>query len=103
MLTAAELKPFLTHEDRFVRERAIRYFADSWSRDPSVASAILRSVETYGETESVEGLRALNRLPLDEPDFLAILDRLGRTEDEPARYHLNQAIATASLNHVTKF
>jgi hypothetical protein len=44
MLPPEQIKPFLCHEEKTVREHAADYFAKSFSRDPELMPLILESL-----------------------------------------------------------
>lgn len=48
MLLPEQVKPFILHEDMFVREHAVRYFASSYDRDPELMPLLLESCARYG-------------------------------------------------------
>ena len=95
VLTPDRIKPFLVHEDRFVRRAATDYFADQWSRDPEIIPLILDARDRYGDGQSVRGLSCCDRLGLTRQSFDRVLDHLARAEDGDAIYQLNRVIAHA--------
>ena len=52
MLQAEQIKPFLCHQEKIIREHAVEYFSESFSRDTDLMPLILESCEKYGEEEN---------------------------------------------------
>jgi SEC-C motif len=92
VLKSDQLKPFLVHEDRFIRRAASDYFADGWSRDPDLIPLILDACDRYGDKENLRGLSCCDRLLMNGQAFDRVLDHLAKTEDGDAIYHLNRVI-----------
>ncbi len=95
VLTPDRIKPFLVHEDRYIRRAATDYFADSWSRDPDLIPLILDACERYGDQQNPRLLSSLDRLLLTGNALDRVLDHLARAEDDDAIYQLNRVIAHA--------
>ena len=47
-LPESKIKEAILHPDADIRERAVRYFDDSFSRDVSVMPLVIEAVERYG-------------------------------------------------------
>ena len=47
-LTEDQIKQGLLHPERLVRDCAARYFADSFSDNPTLMPLVVEAVETYG-------------------------------------------------------
>ncbi len=95
VLTPDRIKPFLVHEDRYIRRAATDYFADSWSRDPEILHLILDACERYGDQQNLRSLSSLDRLLLTGHALDRVLDHLAGAEDGDAIYQLNRVIAHA--------
>src|SRR4051794_26258895 len=95
VLTPDRIKPFLIHEDRYIRRAATDYFADQWSRDPEIIPLILDARDRYGDGQDVQGLSCGDRLLLTGRSLDRVLDHLARAEDGDAIYKLNHVIAHA--------
>jgi hypothetical protein len=97
MLTASEVKPFLIHEDRPVRDAAIDYFKGSWSEDPDLVPLILRAYRLYGPEECLLGLAQCDQFLLTSQSLDEVLDCLAAANDRSTIFHLNRAIANAPV------
>jgi hypothetical protein len=95
VLTPDRLKPFLVHEDRYIRRAATDYFAGHWSRDPDIIPLFLDACERYGDRDNLRGLSSLDRLLLTGHALDRVLGHLARAEDGDAIYQLNRAIVQA--------
>jgi len=95
VLTPDRLKPFLVHEDRFIRRAVTGYFADGWSRDPDLIPLILDACDRYGDGQNVRGISACDRFPLSEPSLDLVLRHLAGTQDPETVYQLNRVIVHA--------
>ncbi len=95
VLTPDRIKPFLVHEDRYIRRAATDYFADCWSRDADLIPLILDACERYGDQQNLRLLSSLDRLLLTGHALDRVLDHLARAEDGDAIYQLNRVIAHA--------
>jgi hypothetical protein len=49
MLAPAEVRPFLSHEDGFVRELALAYLSDASDRGPTTQEDLWAAMDRYGE------------------------------------------------------
>lgn len=95
MLPPERIKPYLLHEDRFVRRAAVNYLAESWSRDPDLVPMILEACDRDGEQESSWLTSHCDRFVLTSSAVERVLERLGRTREANVIAHLNRAIAQA--------
>jgi hypothetical protein len=83
-LPEERIKQAILHPDVEVRRMAVRYFADSFSPDPTIMPLVIQAVEKYGRNdflchESAEGL-----VQTDET-FLWFLAELARDADPTCR------------------
>lgn len=102
MLTLSQVRPFLMHDDPFVRNAVFNYFADSWSKDETLIPDILRLSEIHGDQVNIHGLAVCRDFPVTEEALLGLLDRLGRATEGIYCLHLNAAIAKAPLDLLDK-
>jgi hypothetical protein len=83
MIEAAQLKPFLLHEDSYVRDAVAHYFAHSWSQDEDLIPLMLEALERYGPEETAHMLVAAPGLPLSHESLLQLLASLAVATDSP--------------------
>jgi hypothetical protein len=57
-----KIKEAILHPDLEIRDRAIGYFSDSYSPDPSVMGQVIRAVETYGREDAYRIVGAAREL-----------------------------------------
>lgn len=98
MLTPAELKPYLSHEDAEIRDVAVAYFEQCYYQDSNLVPIILESCRQYGYEENMRGLAACTHFPLTEEAFLTVFERLTATADRTAAHHFNSIIAHAPVD-----
>jgi len=97
VLKPHQVKPFLCHEDRFVREHAMRYFAKSFSRDSELMPLVLESIAKYGDEESFLMIGYARELAQSEISIHTILERLPHTTDINSISNYNAIIAKADV------
>jgi hypothetical protein len=102
VLTEAELKPYLLHEDRLVRRAVVEYFKGSWSRDPELVPLILEAKRRYEPDDARGALAACERFVLTERSFDAMLGALAETEDGDECFLLNRALANAPVELLSR-
>lgn len=95
MVPPDRIKPFLLHEDKYVRAASMDYFAESWSRDPEVLPLVLDARERFGDGADVRWWIACDQLPLTGPTFDRLLRHLAGTDDEDTKDRLNRVIGHA--------
>jgi hypothetical protein len=102
MLLPAEVRPFLLHEDREVRDLALDYLGQAHDAAPATQEDLWEVIDRYGETPDRRGgterMRVafhLRDLPATEPAALRLLEAL-RAEPDP-RVLANFARAAAEL------
>lgn len=98
MLLAPEVKPFLVHEDRPVRDAAVEYFKGSWSQDCELVPLVLRAYRQYGPEECLHGVACCNQFKLTPQSLDEVLDCLAAADDRSIIFHLNRAIANAPVD-----
>ncbi|MGB2822655.1 MAG: hypothetical protein WBF17_16845, partial [Phycisphaerae bacterium] len=77
-LTADEVKQGLLHPEQLVRDAALRYFSESFSRDPSVMPLAIQAVETCGWDDAFEFASCLRDLVQTEQTFGWLIDQMKR-------------------------
>ena len=70
----AKLKRAILHSDEHVATAAVRYFAESFSPDPTLMPTVINAVETFGRFGAFRLLRAAERLA-QTPDTVEWLVR----------------------------
>ena len=102
MLTAETLKPYLLHEDRFVRIAVAHHFYESWSRDVELTPMILASCEQFGFASNVSVLSCCHRFPLTEAAFERALQFLKDTDNDNTAMHLGIMVSKAPIELLAK-
>ena len=97
MTRPTDLKRFLLHEDRWVREFVAAYFSDSWSRDPDLMGLVLKACDAYGEDENSYVLARASHFALASDSLLGILEHLRNTKDLNIASHLNNIVGRAPV------
>lgn len=97
MLSPEEVKPLLVHEDRYIREAAMEYFRDSYSRDPEILPLLLKSHERFGSPTWRRSLIDGYRFSCDEAAFEGVIAALASAKTgEPITFDLGRVLAHAS-------
>ena len=52
-LAEAKIKEAIVHPEKLVRQEALLYFADCYSRDAGVMPLAIRAIETYGRSQEL--------------------------------------------------
>ena len=97
MIEAAQLKPFLLHEDIDVRDSVAAYFADSWAQDEDLMPLILDAVDRYGAAETTHMLVVASRFSLTQEYLLRFLASLTAARDIDTVLRLNAILAGAPV------
>lgn len=74
--TESQIKAAILHPEEEVRLTALAYFADSYSTDESIMSAVIEAIETHGRESAFRTLRDADRLPQSGFSFNWLLDEL---------------------------
>lgn len=92
MLLPAEVRPFLLHADRDVREHALRYFTDAG--DPSTATAedLWAVIDRYPEASRTRFIAYLHRFPHTGAAAERLLSELAKSRHEGERRALARAL-----------
>jgi SEC-C motif len=100
MLPPDRIKPYLLHEDRFLRDAAAEYFGESWSPDPELAGMILQACDRYGLRDNLGSIRFLDHLVLTDQTLDQALVLLARADSDAIARHLSGAVAAAPIELV---
>jgi len=103
VLQAEQVKPFLCHQEKMVREHAANYFYSSCSRDADLMPLILESCNKYGEEENSLLLAYASNFPQTENTLRTVLERLENTSNFNAIHHYNHIISWADHELVEQF
>jgi hypothetical protein len=95
VLNPDRIKPYLTHQDKYLRDAAVEYLQDSWSRDPDLIPMVLDACDRFGLAENRRGIDACERFLWSEAALERVLELLDRTEDEGLVHRLNQLLSHA--------
>lgn len=72
----AKIKDAILRPEVAFRERAVRYFSDSFSQDPDVTARVVKAVETYGRADALGLISSLIDLRQTEESVAWILNEL---------------------------
>jgi hypothetical protein len=97
MLTPEQVKPLLSHADRFVRLAAADYFAESYSPDPDVLPLVVKSYITRRTSEDGFALAQVDHLAPSQQGVESLLSCLGRRPDTAAIGTINRTLAVLPL------
>jgi hypothetical protein len=97
MLTPEQVKPLLSHSDRFVRLAAARYFTDSYSPDPDVLPRVVKAYVTHRTFEDGFALAQVDHLAPSQQGVESFLSCLGRRPDTAAIDTINRTLAALPL------
>jgi len=81
-LPEAKIKEALVHPDKLVRQEALLYFADCYSRDAEVMPLAIKAIETYGRSNAFLHLHMLAHLAQTEATVEWAVKELYREEDK---------------------
>jgi hypothetical protein len=81
-LTEDKIKQGILHADAAVRELAIRYFADSFSQDPTVMPLVIQAVEKYDWRSGIGGIRSCFELVQTDETLSWLLRELAPEAEE---------------------
>jgi len=81
-LPEAKIKEAIVHPEKLVREEALLYFADCFSRDAEVMPLAIKAIETYGRGNAFLYIHLLARLAQTEATVEWAIRELHREEDK---------------------
>ena len=92
-LSENKIKAAILDTDLEIRQRAIRYFAKSYSTDRSVMPLVIEAVETFGRHDAYHLIGLSRDLPQTEETIAWIIDELNNEEsDQHENYTYNLSI-----------
>jgi hypothetical protein len=98
-LSEDKIKDAILHADIEIRDRATRYFAKSFSSDPSILALVIKAVETYGRENDADRLIGASRdLPQTEDTIAWVIDELNAEQTdkhENYAYNLSMVLVDA--------
>jgi hypothetical protein len=85
-LPETKIKQAIVHSEKMVREEALQYFADCYSRDVDVMAAAIEAVKTYGHSKAFLGCYDLVKLAQTEATIEWAIRELHQEEDKEDDY-----------------
>jgi HEAT repeat protein len=98
VLLPDQVKPFLGHEEKIVRDHAAKYLAKSFNRDPGLMPLVLESCARHGEEESGRLLAYAADFIQSEISLHTVLERLAQSDNPKAIHHYNNIIGRADID-----
>jgi hypothetical protein len=80
-LGEAKIREAILHPEKLVRQEAIRYFAECFSRDPDVMPVAIQAIERYGRKEAIRHVYFLSHLAQTEASVDWAIRELNHGED----------------------
>jgi HEAT repeat protein len=80
-LPEAKIREAVVHPEKLVRQEALLYFADCYSRDAEVMPLVIRAVETYGRSQAFLRVHMIAQLAQTEATVEWAVGELHREED----------------------
>jgi hypothetical protein len=81
-LPEAKIKEAILHPEKLVRQEALLYFADCYSRDAEVMPLAIKAIETYGRSHAFLHVHLLAHLAQTEATVEWAIRELHREEDK---------------------
>jgi hypothetical protein len=78
----AKIREAIVHPDKLVRQEALLYFADCYSRDAEVMPLAIQAIETYGRSHAFLHVHVLAHLAQTEATVEWAIKELRREEDK---------------------
>ena len=97
-LSEDRIKEAILDTDLEIRQRAIRFFAKSFSLDTSVMPLVIEAVETFGKKDAYHLIGPSRDLPQTEDTIGWIIDELNDSQSdqyENYTYNLSMVLAKA--------
>ena len=82
-LSESQIKHGIMHSEQFVRDAAVRYFADSFSDDPTVMPLVIQAIETYRWDDAFGFSRNFADLAQTGDTLLWLIGELEKTSSPP--------------------
>ena len=102
MLTGETLKPYLLHEDFWVRRAVAQYFYEGWSRDEGLIPMILDASERFGFENNKLPLAFCDRFLVTPDTFDRVLQLLSDASDDKIIMHLSSILSRAPIDILHK-
>lgn len=103
MLSASQIVVFLQHDDRAVRELALRYLAESNDPSPATADDLWRAMDHLGERAGEYFLEALAPMPQTENSIGRTLKALSASPNDRNREYLEKVLANLRYGLLMRF
>jgi hypothetical protein len=81
-LPEARIKEAIVHPDKLVRQEALLYFAECYSRDAEVMPLAIKAIETNGRSHAFQYVHVLAQLAQSEATVEWAIQELHREEDK---------------------
>src|SRR6266542_2310432 len=81
-LPEEKIKEAIVHPETLVRQEALLYFADCYSRDAEVMPVAIKAIETYGRSQAFLHVHVLAHLAQTEATVEWAIRELHREEDK---------------------
>ncbi len=92
-LSENKIKEAILDADLEIRQRAIKFFAKSYSKDRSVMPLVIKAVETFGRQDAYQLIGLSRYLPQTEATIAWIIDELNSEQsDQHENYTYNLSI-----------
>ncbi len=98
MLLSEQVKPFICHEEKIIREHAVSYLSDSYNSDADIMPLIIESSKRFGEEENSLILADSAGFTQSDISLHTVLEWLDRTISINAASSYNRIIRKADLS-----
>jgi len=85
-LPESKIKEAILHPDADIREWAVRYFAQSFSRDTSLVPLVIQAVERYGREGAYHLVGASTDLAHTDETISWVVEELNREDADRYEY-----------------
>ena len=79
-LAESKIKEAILHPDAEIRDRAVHYFANSFSQDTSIVPLVIQAVEQYGRKGAYQLVGASTELAHTDDSISWVLEELNRED-----------------------
>ena len=98
-LSEDKIKEAILDTDPVIRQRAVRYFAKSFSTDTSIMPCVIKAVEAFGREDAYLLIGLSRDLPQTADTIRWIIDELNDSQsDRYENYTYNLSMVLASLD-----
>lgn len=85
-----KIKEAILHPDLAIRDRAVHYFSDAFTPDPSIMPLVIQAVETFGrQNDTYPLIRKARRLAQTEATIAWIIDELNADQTATFEHYAN--------------